>query len=76
MLFFSHILAYPRKKNLPYGILLTMMFIAFRVMMFAKMTILRYFENGVQFLEYCIIIIWTIISYIRIFPVVRYKILR
>ena len=52
-------------KNLPFGILPAVMYIFFasKVMtFFARMKILQYFENGVQFLPCCIIIVRGIIS--------------
>ena len=45
------------RENIPYGILLTVVFIACTVITFARMIILQYFENGIQLLTFCIFIV-------------------
>ena len=61
-----HIWACPQ-ENLPYGILLTVMLFACTVIMFARITILQNFENGIQLLACCIFIVWGIILIIENF---------
>ena len=41
-------------KQLPYGILPSVMLHAFMVMTFARIEVLQYFENGIQLLACCI----------------------
>ena len=62
-------------KNLPNGILLTVILFACTVITFASMIIKQYFENGIQFLRCCICIVLGMMLLNRKFSTVRYKIL-
>ena len=63
-------LTYPRINHL-YDILPKVMLFANTVIAFARMAVLQYFENGIQLLTCCVIIMWRIIHYLTIISIVQ-----